>query len=142
MRGSGRLVPSRNRTSQVGTPFRSGAPPSARTARDFVTASDDWKAKVSDARTGTPLYDLPGHIGAVRSIAFSRDRDGTLIVTASDDGTARVFDAATGQVQRVLEGHTGPLRRLGSKFRALARGTHATSVAVGKHFWGFNPFPC
>ena len=60
---------------------------------------------------GMPLYDLPGHIGAVRSIAFSRDRDGTLIVTASDDGTARVFDAATGQVQRSLEGHR-PLRRL------------------------------
>ena len=43
-----------------------------------------------------PLLLLQGHIGIIRSVAFSAP-DGRRIVTSSDDHTVKVWDARTGQ---------------------------------------------
>jgi WD40 repeat protein len=39
----------------------------------IATGSGDKTAKVWDARTGTPLLDLKGHMAAVLSVSFSPD---------------------------------------------------------------------
>jgi hypothetical protein len=69
----------------------------------LLTGSDDRTARVWDARTGTPLLELKGHTGSVRSVAFSPD--GTRLVTGSLDRTARVWDARTGTPLLELKGH-------------------------------------
>jgi WD40 repeat protein len=56
-----------------------------------VTAGEDKTARIWDAKTGTDLLTLKGHLIAVFSAAFSPD--GSRIVTASEDGTAKVWDA-------------------------------------------------
>jgi WD40 repeat protein len=60
-------------------------------------------ARLWDAATGVQIYDLIGHEGGVRSVAFSPD--GARIVTASNDKTARLWDATTGKCVAVLSGH-------------------------------------
>jgi WD40 repeat protein len=57
----------------------------------IVTASKDQTAKVWDAKTGTEVLTLKGHISDVNSASFSSD--GSRVVTASRDGTAKVWDA-------------------------------------------------
>jgi WD40 repeat protein len=67
-------------------------------------------ANVLDAATGQKLFDLSGHTGSVRYMAYSPD--GTHIATASGDGTARLWDATTGVEQFALTGHTGQVTGL------------------------------
>ena len=55
--------------------------------RWVVTASG--RAGVFDARDGTPIVRLQGHVGPVASAAF--DPTGTTIVTGGDDGTVRLY---------------------------------------------------
>jgi WD40 repeat protein len=50
---------------------------------------------------------LRGHVGSVRSAAFSSD--GQLVVTGGEDGTARIWDRANGRLLRTLAGHDGPV---------------------------------
>jgi WD40 repeat protein len=69
-----------------------------------------FEAKVWDARTGTPLFDLKGlppnaPAGGPVNIAFSPDSK--RIVTAGGDQTARVWDAATGALQLELKEPAG-----------------------------------
>ena len=67
-------------------------------------------ANVWNIATGQKQFDLPGHTGSVRYMAYSPD--GTRIATASVDGTARLWDAATGAEQFALTGHTGQVTGL------------------------------
>jgi WD40 repeat protein/serine/threonine protein kinase len=71
----------------------------------IVTGSGDKKARVWDARTGTPQLELKGHTNMVWSVAFSPD--GTRIVTGSLDNTAKVWDARTGMPLLELKEHPG-----------------------------------
>jgi WD40 repeat protein len=60
----------------------------------IVTGSDDYTAKVWDAKTGTELLTLKGHTNWVYSIAYSPD--GQRIVTGDANGKTKVWDAKTG----------------------------------------------
>jgi TPR repeat protein len=76
-----------------------------------VTASDDYTARLWDAKTGASLAVLKGHTDYVNSAGFSPD--GTRVVTASDDKTARLWDAKTSASLAVLKGHTGSVKGAG-----------------------------
>jgi hypothetical protein len=63
--------------------------------RRIVTASQDYTARVWDARTSLPVTPPLQHSNLVYSARFSPD--GGRVVTACADGTARVWDAQTGR---------------------------------------------
>lgn len=67
-----------------------------------VAADAAGVIRVWDPRTGKPLYEQPGHWGAVRAVAAV---PGGGWVTASDDETARLWDATGKEVRKFL-GHT------------------------------------
>ena len=69
----------------------------------LVTGSYDKDAKVWDAGTGQPLFDLKGHSQLVWCVAFSPD--GARIATGSNDRTVRVWDARTGTPLLLLKAH-------------------------------------
>jgi WD40 repeat protein len=72
-----------------------------------VTASSDDRVRLWDAKNGTPIALLKGHISSVTAVAFSPD--GTRVVTASDDRTARLWDAKDGKPLATLKGHRGAI---------------------------------
>jgi eukaryotic-like serine/threonine-protein kinase len=55
--------------------------------------------------THSEIFCLTGHIGYVRSVAYSPD--GQTLASAGDDGVIRFWDAITGQERGQLKGHTG-----------------------------------
>jgi WD40 repeat protein len=59
----------------------------------FITASEDYTARIWDAATRKEIAVLRGAAPIVNSAAFSPV--GTRIVTASSERTARIWDAAT-----------------------------------------------
>jgi WD40 repeat protein/tetratricopeptide (TPR) repeat protein len=79
-------------TSSVDKVVNVGSPPAGSTT-----------AKIWDARTGSPLFELTGHSKPVISVAFSAD--GRRVVSGSEDKTARVWDALTGKSLLELKGH-------------------------------------
>ncbi len=72
--------------------------------RHVLTASNDFKARIWDAFSGTLLITLNGHTGNINA---RYSPDGSLVVTSSWDSTARVWDAAGGKELAVLRGHHG-----------------------------------
>jgi len=72
----------------------------------ICTASDDWTARIWDARTGRMCFVLQ-HTDRVYSAKFSSD--GTRIVTIGDDTTAKIWDVATGQSVTTYMGHSQSL---------------------------------
>ncbi|MCC6369263.1 MAG: TIR domain-containing protein [Bryobacterales bacterium] len=73
----------------------------------IVTAAEDKRAYVWDARGGKLLLTLDGHSEMVWSAVY--DQDGALILTSSADGTARLWNARTGNPIRVFQGHKEPV---------------------------------
>ena len=59
-----------------------------------VTGSDDWSARLWDAKSGVLLSTMRGHVNSVDSVAFSSDS--TLIASVGRDDTLRVWDPASG----------------------------------------------
>ncbi|KAG6810612.1 hypothetical protein H0H92_011110 [Tricholoma furcatifolium] len=68
-----------------------------------LSGGHDKSVRVWNASTGKQVWQLQGHTGWIRSVAFSHD--GTQIVSGSDDQTARVWDASTGKQFQKLQGH-------------------------------------
>jgi WD40 repeat protein len=69
----------------------------------IITTSDDKTARIWDAKMGTPLTVLRGHVGNVTDAAFSDD--GAHAVTTSQDGTVRLWKVASGEEIMVFRGH-------------------------------------
>jgi WD40 repeat protein len=74
----------------------------------ILTASDDYSAKLWDAKTGQHIHTLKGHNREVFSAVFSPD--GSQVLTGSADKTGRLWDIRTGQLLHSLDGHTGQIR--------------------------------
>ena len=62
--------------------------------------------KVWDPATGETLFDLPGHTGEVRRVAFAPD--GGHLASVGSDGTARLWDLETGQLVLTLPARAHP----------------------------------
>jgi len=71
--------------------------------KTILTANEDGRIVIYDARTGSQLKVIDDHIKAVMQINFSKN--GSMFVTASRDGSARLYDSAT--YQHLKTYHTG-----------------------------------
>jgi class 3 adenylate cyclase/tRNA A-37 threonylcarbamoyl transferase component Bud32/dipeptidyl aminopeptidase/acylaminoacyl peptidase len=76
------------------------------TIREFPGRGFEWY--FLQRQTHLDLKTLRGHMGAVRSVAFSPD--GQRVVTGSDDKTAKVWEAASGKELLTLNGHRAIIR--------------------------------
>ena len=76
----------------------------------IASASSDRTVRLWDAATGAVSQSFAGHLGAVRSVAFSAD--GNVVASASDDKTVRLWDTATGVARQTLEGHSDWVRSI------------------------------
>lgn len=65
---------------------------------------------VYETKTGKRRFDLTGHEGDIRVVAFSPD--GKQIATAGDDKTVRLWDAATGTEKLRLRNHSDGVNSL------------------------------
>jgi eukaryotic-like serine/threonine-protein kinase len=73
--------------------------------RLMASADDQGHLRLWRASDGTPLHDLAGHQGPVRSLEF--DRDGGRLLSAGVDGAARIWDVKTGQELRAIRASSG-----------------------------------
>ncbi|KAI0102848.1 quinon protein alcohol dehydrogenase-like superfamily [Nemania sp. FL0031] len=77
------------------------------------------------------LHTLEGHIGTVRSIAFSPD--GSLLASGADDCTIRLWDPITGAVFHRLRGHLSQVRELAFSPNGVQLASCSESGLV--HIW-------
>lgn len=69
----------------------------------------NYEGLVAGEKIPAPRYQaLDGHLGAVRSVAYSHD--GKLIVSGGHDNTVRVWNAQFGQLVKTLRGHDSWVR--------------------------------
>ena len=71
----------------------------------LATGGTDNAVTIRDARDGRELASLPGHAGAVLSVAFSPD--GKRLASASADGTARIWES---EIRRLVARHERPVQ--------------------------------
>src|SRR5690606_30296864 len=83
---------------------------------------DDARIRLWDVGSGRNTATLPGHTGAILSLAF--DGGGTLL-SLSQDGTARLWDVARGETTATLQGGGGGIGAVafGPAGRAVAMET-------------------
>ncbi len=85
--------------------------------------TDLTEEQLAAVDSGQELFTLKGHIGGVRSVAFSPDC--TRIVTDGQDRTARLWHTGTGQEVLALKGLTDAVY--------LARASPATESLMLRH---------
>jgi WD40 repeat protein len=66
-----------------------------------VTVGKDKIGRAWDARSGEPLFAMPGHTRLTRTIDYSRN--GRWIATGSWDGSVRIWEAGSGQLFASLD---------------------------------------
>jgi WD40 repeat protein/serine/threonine protein kinase len=68
-----------------------------------LSVDPDRNVIVWDARSGKEMMRMHGHVGGLRSVAFSPDGSG--LASAGLDQTVKIWDATTGQEVLTLRGH-------------------------------------
>jgi WD40 repeat protein/serine/threonine protein kinase len=63
-----------------------------------------------NARTGSPLLSLPGHVGSIHSIVY--DPGGSRLMSAGSDAIIRIWNPTDGRLIGKLEGHTKTIHAL------------------------------
>ncbi len=81
--------------------------------RHLVSGAEDGKLRIWDRQDGRTINVMNGHLGAINSVAVSRD--GRFGLTAGDDRTIRVWDLASAQCLRTVESHEGPVTSVAFK---------------------------
>ena len=80
-----------------------------------------------DARTGSVLHVLNGHISTVRCV----DMDGNVVVSGSRDTNVRVWDLAAENLARhVLRGHAASVRCVALVGRTCVSGSYDNTLRV------------
>ncbi len=90
----------------------------------IASGSGDKTTKISDAATGSLIYNLPDHTDFVYSVAFTPD--GKSLVSASKDKKITVVDVATGSLIKTLEGH-------GDQVRSVAVSPDGKTIVSGSY---------
>jgi tRNA A-37 threonylcarbamoyl transferase component Bud32 len=97
----------------------------------ILTASNDWKLTLLDARTPVlPVHVFDGHENAVQTVAFSAARN--LIASGGADRTVRIWSGETLAETRVYRGHRDHVVALAftPDGRQLASGDLAGNVRI------------
>ncbi|MFS8117617.1 MAG: protein kinase domain-containing protein, partial [Microcoleus sp.] len=90
----------------------------------IASGSGDKTTKISDATTGSLIYNLPDHTDFVYSVAFTPD--GKSLVSASKDKKITIVDVATGKLLKTLEGH-------GDQVRSVAVSPDGKTIVSGSY---------
>ncbi|PSB48104.1 serine/threonine protein kinase [filamentous cyanobacterium Phorm 6] len=90
----------------------------------IASGSGDKTTKISDATTGSLIYNLPDHTDFVYSVAFTPD--GKSLVSASKDKKITIVDVETGKLLKTLEGH-------GDQVRSVAVSPDGKTIVSGSY---------
>ncbi|MEG4996935.1 protein kinase domain-containing protein [Microcoleus sp. B4-D4] len=90
----------------------------------IASGSGDKTTKISDAATGSLIYNLPDHTDFVYSVAFTPD--GKSLVSGSKDKKITIVDVATGSLIKTLEGH-------GDQVRSVAVSPDGKTIVSGSY---------
>ncbi|MBE9123066.1 protein kinase [Tychonema sp. LEGE 07199] len=90
----------------------------------IASGSGDKTTKISDAVTGSLIYNLPDHTDFVYSVAFTPD--GKSLVSGSKDKKITIVDVATGNLIKTLEGH-------GDQVRSVAVSPDGKTIVSGSY---------
>ncbi len=74
----------------------------------LAVSNPDFTISLLDAKTGTLLCDLRGHLCIVGCLTFSPD--GKRLVSGSEDWTVKIWDIEAGRATLTLTGHKGRIR--------------------------------
>ncbi len=104
--------------------------------RHLVSGAEDEKLRIWDMEDGRTINVMNGHIGAINSVAVSRD--GRFGLTAGDDRTIRIWDLVSAECLRTVEAHEGSvtsvafkgsLRKVISASSDMTAGLHTLKIA-------------
>jgi WD40 repeat protein len=114
------------------------SPPDGRllaAAGGLIAVHPDRQVKIRDAHTGREVQSLPGHVGGLRSVAFSPD--GRRLASCGLDQTVRIWDTASWQEVLTLRGHLDSVYCVA--FSADGRQLASTSLDRTVRIWDAAP---
>ena len=113
---SGKLLLLWNVTANEGAPRELKHPEGASQmrfrpgTRELLTGGNDGSVRMWTLTQSTPRWEVRGHLGPIRSVAFTAD--GRLAATAGEDGMVRLWEADSGRPVGVPFRHEAALRHV------------------------------